>query len=248
MAKSIQVLVLVALSMLSAAPSRAGEVLFEDFFGTVLPSQSQTDDFNEGIAKRQQGPLAPSAYTMNGVDWQTQLSPYAGKMNAGLYPIDTWIGVSPAWTLSQEDGTYSITLEFLLPRENGAAETMLALGRIEPQSDETETMHTQDDLRIVVDKDPESPVRVYTRHGEAASFPVTFDDPIRRSITIKWKQAGGGISDLEVFVNQTKVEGNFGATFQLAAPKIMIGARGRGSESSTPFGAVSLQRLEYSRE
>ena len=248
MTKFIQALVLTALSLISATPSRAGEVLFEDLFGSPLPQQSQTEDFNVGIAERQQGPLAPSAYTMNGADWQTQISPDSSKMNVGLYTTDSWLGVSPSWNLSQEDGTYSITLEFLLPEENGALETMLAIGRAEPQPDEMESMRTQNDLRVVIDQDPSSPVRVYTKRGAAASFPVTFDDPVRRSITIKWTQAGGRISDLEVFVDQTKVEGNFADLHELAAPKIMIGGRGRPPESSTPFGAISLRRLEYSKE
>jgi hypothetical protein len=109
-------------------------------------------------------------------------------------------------------------------------------------------MRTQDDLRVVIEKDPQSPVRVYTRRGEAASFSVKFADPVRRSITIKWTQAGGGIDDLEVFVNQTKVEGNFADLYELTAPKIMIGGRGKLPKSSAPFGAISLQRLEYSKE
>lgn len=166
----------------------------------------------------------------------------------GLYPTSDWLGISPTWTLSQKDGTYSITLEFLLPEENGASETMLAIGRTEPEKDEAVTMHSQDDLCVVMDKAPESPVRVYTKQGLAASFPVVFENPTQRSITIKWKQVGGRLSDIEVFANQTKIEGNFESAFQLAAPRVMIGGRGGGSEGSTPFGAINLQRLEYSKE
>jgi len=226
----------------------SAETLFEDLFGSVLSAQAATEDINLDLARRQRGPLAPSPYAKGGKPWQIQVLPSGGVMVAMMFGADDWVGISPGWELSQEDGAYSITFEFEFAKDGyGPDEVILVLGRAETKPGELGGFDLNNTFAVVLEEDPGKPVRAYSPEGWSSSEDIVISDPLRRSLTVKWQQAGGKIFDRKILVDghETKAESNEAMT--LPVNRVMIGSR-MGSHLPEGFSVLELERLEYTKE
>lgn len=247
-------LLLVALLSLAVATGRAGQTLFEDYFGQRLPRALESrGDFNKGTDQRQSGSLAPADYAHNGEDWQaqTQFNAAEGAV-CRLFPLQTWLVASPAWELDAADGNYEVVFEFSHPDGTTqkqtdqnkppapTTETILLLGQGTP--DGATQLQPANGLAVVYRTNPEMPSLLWMFGQQVGEFRPTPTGETRHTIKLRWRQEGGSMRDIEAELDGATMKDPGG--FSLSTPKLLFGARGRYATDYEASGVNCLNVLQ----
>lgn len=249
---------------LTLASAGAQQTLFEDTFGQLLPrSEESRGDFHVGKETRQDGPLSPAEYSHNGDGWQaqTQFWPRDGVI-CRLFTLQPWLLATPAWKLDSADGSYEVVFEFSHPDatsnhlaqdEAGRppapnSETVLAVGQTPPDGP-LDNLPFARSIAVIVRTDPALPSLVRIDGQPAGEFaPGTKGQP-PHTVSIRWKQQGGAVRDIEVELDGEKIEAAGG--FAFASPNVLFGGRGRLNDPGYEAGGINclnILRLGYTKE
>lgn len=246
----------------SCTEANAAEVLFKDSF--QYPASAKTlADINSGARDRQQGTLAPAAYSSNGDAWQCKTNFGAsGSCGVRMYPSLNRVPLvlSPAWKLSSEPGKYSLVLQ-IRPRTWSNSEEpekiLIAIGAAELGG----KAGVSPDLAGAV---------VVEMHFDQANrnrfLSVLFDQsqvsaPIDLStlsdiadlhdVQIRWKQAvSGRLESLSIDLDGIEVFKLPDATFVLQGRSVLFGGQMGPTQKLTRQAAadMSVKSIQYAQE
>jgi hypothetical protein len=244
------------------APLVASEVLFEDRFGAALgPEGIREKDLDHLHDKRQTGALAPATYTHNGGQWQLQTRGSGKRIAFMIFPKKEWLGISPAFQLPTEDGSYELSFDFSCPsaraearegdRSGPPGEVALVVGRDQPVgADDPGWPGT---LAVVLPVEPEGPARFMIDGVEAATLDTAATGEAaapRRNLTIRWTQSEGRVTGAEATVDgQTFPAAPSDPSFSPASPHIMFASRLITKlHAEQNYGQIQLIRLTLSKK
>jgi hypothetical protein len=255
-------LLIPALLWCTLAPTVASDMLFEDKFGAALgPDGVREQDINHLHDKRQTGPLAPATYTHSGGPWQSQTRGSGKRIQFMILPKKEWLGVSPAFQLPAEDGSYELSFDFSCPpadaggregaRSGPPGEVALVVGRAQPAgADDPGWPGT---LAVVLPVEPEGPARFMIDGVEAATLDTAATGEAaapRRNLTIRWTQSEGRVTGAEATVDgQTFPDAAGEPSFSPNSPRIMVASRLITKlHAEQNYGQIQLIRLTLSKE